>query len=325
MNIRILISVVALSILPLVSKSASAQTIALPSDTRTTPSPGSRLEITLSMSRSQAVAGGGLGVTGTLSNVGRDSTIYLSQQNIALTVPPELNPGTSTNSSLFAYFPTELAGKADSVVIALRPGSRYRVSWLIVQKDSTLWTRVKNEFRYLFFSPGNYEVVVNGKYWTTPARGPFEYQTYTQSAVLSLASPQSVILLGAMVGGLLAYLLFPNRRSRELVVSRVSEGDAAREVRLRKTIDIGKRLWGMLGAMVWSAIVTILLSRLAESQFVIRVSIADFWGAIAIGFVAQYAGSKWLERLLPNSPDPPSTPAPASATTIQTEAVTGKT
>jgi hypothetical protein len=317
---KILVTAVASSLFILSSSAAAAQTPSAPIQAVTSSTPGSRLEITLAMSRSQAVAGAGLGVTGTLANVGRDSTIYLSAHNITLTAPPELTPGTSSNASLFAYFPTERTHfNADSVVIALKPGSRYRVSWLIRQNDSTVWKRIKNEFTYLFFSPGNYEVVVNGKYWTTPTRAPFEYHTYTQSAVLQLASPQSVILLGAMVGGLLAYLLFPSRRSRESVVSRVDAGTTAREVRLRRTIDVGKRVWGLLGAMLWSAIVTILLSRLAESQFLVRVSIADFWGAIAIGFVAQYAGSKWLERLLPNSADPAPRQDVKPATALRTD------
>jgi hypothetical protein len=60
--------------------------------------------------------------------------------------------------------------------------------------------------------------------------------------------------------------------------------------------------------MLLSAIVTILLSRLSDTQFLIKVSVADFWGAIVTGLVAQYLGSKWLERLLALPTDTPAHP-----------------
>ena len=43
---------------------------------------------------------------------------------------------------------------------------------------------------------------------------------------------------------------------------------------------------------------TVLLARLSETQFLIRVSINDFWGAIAIGFVADLLGIKILQKIL---------------------------
>jgi hypothetical protein len=39
-----------------------------------------------------------------------------------------------------------------------------------------------------------------------------------------------------------------------------------------------------------SVITTILLSRIAESQFLVRVTVNDVWGAIAVGFLANFAG-----------------------------------
>ncbi len=62
-----------------------------------------------------------------------------------------------------------------------------------------------------------------------------------------------------------------------------------------------KEIAGIFGAILLSAIVTILLSRISETQLLIKVSIADFWGAIAIGFVANYLGARGLEKLLPQS------------------------
>jgi hypothetical protein len=44
--------------------------------------------------------------------------------------------------------------------------------------------------------------------------------------------------------------------------------------------------------------ITILLSRISETQFLIKVTVNDFWGAVAIGFVANYMGAKALNKLI---------------------------
>jgi len=54
----------------------------------------------------------------------------------------------------------------------------------------------------------------------------------------------------------------------------------------------------MLGAVLLSAIVTILLARISETQFLIRVTVADLWGAVAIGFVANYLGAELIKKMI---------------------------
>jgi hypothetical protein len=56
--------------------------------------------------------------------------------------------------------------------------------------------------------------------------------------------------------------------------------------------------FGVLGAILLSAIVVILLSRISESQFLIRITVADFWGAVAMGFIANYAGAELLKKII---------------------------
>jgi hypothetical protein len=63
-----------------------------------------------------------------------------------------------------------------------------------------------------------------------------------------------------------------------------------------------------------SAIVAILLSRISETQFLIRVTIADFWGAVAIGFITVYFGSKALEQILGKSSPTPKETGPSDQT-----------
>jgi hypothetical protein len=69
-----------------------------------------------------------------------------------------------------------------------------------------------------------------------------------------------------------------------------------------------KELAGVAGAILLSTMATILPSRISETQFLIKVTITDVWGAIAIGFVANYIGAKVLDKILGSFGDHP-TPA----------------
>ena len=55
----------------------------------------------------------------------------------------------------------------------------------------------------------------------------------------------------------------------------------------------------LVGSILLSVIITILLSRIAETQFFIKVSVSDFWGAIAVGFLANYGGWAMLDKMVP--------------------------
>jgi hypothetical protein len=146
-----------------------------------------------------------------------------------------------------------------------------------MERQQLKWTRM----------PADYKITVTAKYWLVPSR-PFDnYRTSTQSAIVHVSAPQSVILFGSIIGGVLAYFLFPQARSRLINSTIITKH------------YILKELFGIGLAMLLSATVTILLSRIAETQFLIRVSVNDFWGAIAIGFVATYIGTQIFGKLLP--------------------------
>ena len=65
---------------------------------------------------------------------------------------------------------------------------------------------------FVFFSPGDYEATVTLSYHAGDP--PDSFRTITQSAVVHVAAPQSVILLGAAVGGLLGGRFQTGRRQR---------------------------------------------------------------------------------------------------------------
>jgi hypothetical protein len=206
------------------------------------PATGGMLSISLTPSRSQLTAGGTVGILGQLTNTSKDSTLYLSQASVSLTQAPELEGPMVGIRGWMAYFPGEQQGEYqrdsvprdsaakysfqryhdDSIIIAIKPGESVEVGWTPVRNSATAdeavtlrtllrqtTEQVMNELRFLFFAPGDYQVAVQAKYWTTRGRAPFAYHTANQSIVVHVAAPQFVILLGAALGGLIAYVIFP--------------------------------------------------------------------------------------------------------------------
>src|SRR5207253_7905007 len=103
------------------------------------------------------------------------------------------------------------------------------------------------------------------------------------------------------IGGLLAYFLLPQARQK-LVQPSSGESPLGRIVN-----RIVKEVAGIAGAVLLSTMITILLSRISETQFLIKVTITDIWGAIAIGFIANYVGAKALDKILSGFSGQPNT------------------
>jgi len=192
--------------------------------------------------------------------------------------------------------PVQTRGRAPSDIADKQTGDgeESRAGNNRIRGYAALWIAIKNvvdeiltELNFVFFTPGDYKLTVSLNYWLHPVP-PFteDYRVAVQTAAVRVMAPQSVILLGASIGGLMAYIILPQGRQRQT--------QNTSSIRM----SILKEVLGILGAILLSAIVTILLSRLSDSQFLIRVSISDFWGAIAIGFVSNYLGYEILRRLI---------------------------
>ena len=264
------------------------------------------IDITIETSRSQPMAGDGLGVSADIKNVS-DSVIHIEGEEINLVLPPELQgPGISSFGA-YAMLPTEKSGKEDGwkTAIDLSPGDSYKVFWTqgvryYPQDREPSYLRknydvISSEMNFIFFPPGDYKIAVVCKYSPVIDSKPGVYRTTVQTSTIHVAAPQFVILFGAALGGLLAYFLLPQARAK-LVKASVSDKRASAAGRI--TQRILKELGGVIGAILLSTMITILLSRISETQFLIRVTITDLWGAIAIGFVANYVGAKALDKIL---------------------------
>src|SRR5947207_3728084 len=279
------------------------------------------IDIAIETSRSQPAAGDGLGVSAEIKNLS-DSVIHINADEMNLVLPPELEGPGKYAIGWYAMFPTETAPKdnpAWKAAISLKPGDTYKVFWQYGRRGNEdqsyfrkIYDVISSEMEFIFFPPGDYKIAVVCKYAVEQSPTPGPYRTTTQSAVIHVAAPQFVILFGAALGGLLAYFLLPQARKKLVEFSTPHQTRTARIVN-----RILKEFAGIAGAVLLSTMITILLSRISETQFLIKVTITDVWGAIAIGFVANYVGAKALDKILSGFSGQPNTSTTAQRSSHQ--------
>jgi hypothetical protein len=265
------------------------------------------LDIKIETSRQQPTVGSGLGIQAAITNTS-NTNVYLKESSTILVVPPELVDPVGLTSYQWAVFPTNHKSPTskddppDAATILIKPGSIYFVEWINGPYDNnnnltpwgfvyTISQIVQDELHYTFFNPGEYQLSVVAQFWTTPELNADEYRTATKTATVRIAAPQSVILLGAAIGGLIGFFIFPVRTPD------TQAEDTGIFPLLRMFGGGSLYLAKLLAAMLLSMIVTILLARISETQFLVRVTVADFWGAIAVGFIANYAGVKIFQSM----------------------------
>lgn len=257
------------------------------------------LKVTLKASRDQAIAGSDFGITAQIENTS-DKPVYIAPASFAMTAPPELD--SEGPRDWLAFFPGILTITGEnygSTVIVLEPGSNISAFWsgniqknhsqAIALKPSSLQTACMivgvdcpELIRGLGFSPGKYTLTIVGSYWDTYEGAKSKsIERHTQATELQeqINASQPVILFGAAIGGSIAFLL----------LTKVQPSTPSGWARAR---------WipGLLSAVLLSMIVTILLARLSQSQFIISVTVNDFWGAVAVGFIIAASGPTILQK-----------------------------
>ena len=260
----------------------------------TAPDPDPLISVDIESSRPQLVAGEALGVVARIKNISK-SNVYIREDSFTLTLPLELEGKFGNVNGYYAYFPTETHEGTSNTdyykgTLKLDPGDTYSAFWTRTNTDYSssqiiyVIEQITTQFQYVFFYPGKYSITLTAKYWTDPTFPSDKYRTLTKNIVLPVVAPLFVILFGASLGGLIAYFILPQ-----------TKGQFAEEKSFY--MRALKRVPGMLGSALLSVIVTIVLSRVSETQFLISVTINDVWGAIVTGFAANYAGIKILEKL----------------------------
>jgi hypothetical protein len=270
---------------PKISGPSSPQTAPSPSAGSNAPTPA-LIEIDVESSRTKPNAGNDLAVIAQITNRS-NQTVFLRPSEMSLILPPELQGPFTYSGSLNPVLerPHERA-----TVVPLQPNDSFGITWYAnpAQGDSitpstaadksaarrwTLWRRISSELDFMFFHPGEYKLLVVAHYWTDPTQSPQTARTATRSVVVDVSAPQFVILVGSAVGGVLAYFVFPDVRRRRVAPHTQHQWRYW-------TVRAFEEISAVVGSLSLSVIVTILLSRLADTQFLVKVSVTDFWGAI---------------------------------------------
>jgi hypothetical protein len=160
------------------------------------------------------------------------------------------------------------------------------------------------------FTPGNYEYFVSGRFAVCDmnALGPLCYyypsRSFGQSATFQVGIDQTLIIIFAVVGGLLAYLVVTVRSADgpigdffSLVTSDKGLTGMGKALSREGLILLFMILRDALGVAILSAAFTIVASRLSDTQFPIKISVLDVWGAMTIGFLSYFVGNKFIDSL----------------------------
>jgi len=270
------------------------------------------IRIIIRTSRPVATADADFGIFADITNTSKFD-IYLKAKNLTISAPPELDPGApstwwATINTVgtdikpdFENEPNKTEKQRNSEkwelfwnnaerVVHLSPGSTTTAFWGGVMNKDKQKDYFANSWRLLSFSPGEYIIKVVVIYWSdeqSAKSGNVNYFTESSEAKINFISPQNVIICGAILGGIIAFLLLPNAR-------------------LNKRTDFWGITWGIITSVLLSVIITVLISRISDTQFLIRVTINDFWGAVAIGFIANALGITSLNKYLESNRDPSS-------------------
>lgn len=286
-------------------------------ESQTTTGDRASVQISVEASKELSEVGSGLQINGTIKNETNDP-ILLSEHTSVVTVPGEVDR-TPEVGYYFARFPTvdELKCKDPPTnkeidcyesLLVVPAGDTVHVFWRVNRNESS----PDQLLSYTFFPPGDYKFSVQIKYWPLkPIKGGTDlaqqhltvqdlrdsqygnpgYRSVTATLTSHLNAPQLVILFGAAIGGFAAFLLATMRtppRWRPL-----KEGFSK-----HLFLNIGGIGLTAVGAVVFSCVFTIMLSRLSDTRFPVKITVADFWGAVAVGFVAAYFGRSWLDKYL---------------------------
>lgn len=261
------------------------------------------VDVTLHPSREIPVAGELWSIAGEVHNRS-EVPIWIIDHTTRMTLAPEMYGSSKQTGSIGAFFPT-ITSRPSSEIVRIDPGANYAVIWKldpVAEKDApnaerTTFRRVINAIRdYAFFNPGKFRVSATVHVWQTKPRlgddGLVENTgssfPITVSKELVMEASPWVLITGAACGASLCFLL-------QLLTGQVSLGVTVGSV--LKGVAVG-----LSTALIVSGVVTVLISRLATTDFIIVVKVKDLWGAIATGFVIQWFGYPLLERLVGRVP-----------------------
>jgi hypothetical protein len=262
------------------------------------------VEVELTPSRQLPIAGELWSMLGTIRNRS-NKPIWIVDAKTVLTLAPEMWGQTSRRGSMGAFFPTVRSRPTDEIV-RIDPQCEYAVVWKVDTYERSenkrfgifeVFARIASAIKdFAFFNPGRFTVSATVHVWPVPPTvaengtidNPGESLPITVTSEVDMEASPWVLILGAIIGGTLSFIL------QLLATYAGTDLGGAGGVSLG-LLAVGI---GFLVAVLLPAITTILLSRLATTDFLLVVKVKDIWGAIATGFIIQWFGYSGLLRLL---------------------------
>ncbi|HYL78402.1 MAG TPA: hypothetical protein VEU96_29695 [Bryobacteraceae bacterium] len=256
------------------------------------------LKITIEASRSPVMLGTPAGLSAEIKNVS-PKALKLKENETVFVVMPEIRSGSMLQGC--ATFPTEGNGSppkrpSDGYELVLQPGDSYRVYWDMNTDGCARAAALQTSLHVgpVLFSPGNYKAYLNIRFSPVESNITPEthYRTTSEGKDILVAASFWAILIGSFIGGILAYII----KSYSGVETTLTPKRA-----LGRFTGKGAFVAELILAGLYACVLVILASRLSDT-FPIKVNANDVLGAIALGFVFQWAGVKLLEKLPGMSP-----------------------
>jgi hypothetical protein len=263
-----------------------------------------------------------LGLLGKITNVSSVSLIFYERETVFIAPAETHIYGTNDSRRGCVFFATEgnpalKPVQGDSTKgksVLLQPGESYWVFWDIdtngcagypygsEQKPKFNWEQLSQK---IMFQPGAYKFVLQSKFYEVPRPGQGGEGTAhfaSQQKDVRISASEGMILFAASIGGLLAFIV--KKMIPKTVANNQSSPPTVPSIYfLRKRVGgFGSSVLHMLGACLLSVTVVIISSRLGESQFPVQVNVSDFWGALTIGFVGNFLGIYFIQRLINMAP-----------------------
>lgn len=289
------------------------------------------IKVTIFSSRSPVTRDASYGVFADLENVSQQ-TITLRASETKLVVQPEVSQRHACfdeQSAIFPALPLQPNAQPDksgrynekSAELELQPQEHYKVFWdLTAEKPPKGNCKFRDTIQnYFGFVPGDYVFTVVGLIHTPQTKDhPSTIHTYSQATTLRVGLSQLSTAWAAFLGALLAYVVVSLQPGRDFDAWK---SDLPRGHKAKLLLVI---LRNAFGAGLMGAAVTIVASRLSETQFPIKVSVNDFWGALTIGFFAFFVGARFILAITDKLPPPKkSGPEPEVPNTPQQPSQTG--
>jgi len=262
------------------------------------------LKVTIASSRVSVTRDGSYGVYADLENISQDTVTIRSAETV-LVVQPEVARPSACVEWEWGIFPARLTNKDGTQAgeMQIRPNEHYKVFWDLTARPTDRKDNVQTGHaqgtcssrsqlaEYLGFVPGDYAFTVEGIAYVPGPDKELQAHTYKETTTLHVGISQLSTAIAAFIGAVLAFFVVALQPGRDFDKWRseipTSEHAVNLFVLLRNVFSAG-----LLGATV-----TIVASRLSDTQFPVKVSVNDFWGSLTIGFIAYFIGSRFILNL----------------------------